>query len=230
MEVKTFSYRLEDLDLHPEDAEAFIGYEPGQCPEPVRHLIEAALVSAKDYCDIKGGYLILDHIAINKDNFSIQIDGVELDVKKIICNQIRKSESLALFVCTAGPGISHRSEQLMQQGDILEAYLLDVVGSEIVEAAMDKIQDELEHDLSTKGLHITNRYSPGYCDWNVSEQHKLFSFFPPGFCGVTLTSSALMQPVKSVSGIIGLGPEVRRKPYACNICDMANCIYRMKKN
>ncbi|MCK7538940.1 MAG: hypothetical protein MZV63_52410 [Marinilabiliales bacterium] len=47
---------------------------------------------------------------------------------------------------------------------------------------------------------ITNRFSPGYCGWDVAEQHKLFSFFKDNFCGITLTESALMNPVKSVSG------------------------------
>lgn len=95
---------------------------------------------------------------------------------------------------------------------------------------MDKIQDEMEQHLRQYGLNITDRYSPGYCGWNVDEQQKLFSLFPDKFCGVTLTPHSLMQPVKSVSGIIGIGPEVSRKGYTCNVCDMANCIYRKKKN
>ena len=103
------------------------------------------------------------------------------------------------------------------------------MGSEIVESAMDKIQDDLEQKMEADGLHITDRYSPGYCGWSVGEQHKLFSFFPDNFCGITLTASSLMQPIKSVSGVIGIGSNVRRKGYVCQQCDMVNCIYREKK-
>jgi hypothetical protein len=78
-------------------------------------------------------------------------------------------------------------------------------------------------------MKITNRYSPGYCDWNVGEQHKLFSFFPDNYCGIRLTPSALMDPVKSVSGIIGIGENVKRNDYTCRVCDMKDCIYRRSR-
>jgi len=34
-----------------------------------------------------------------------------------------------------------------------------------------------------------------------------------------------MDPIKSVSGIIGIGENVRFNPYTCNLCDNKNCIY-----
>lgn len=78
--------------------------------------------------------------------------------------------------------------------------------------------------------HHTNRFSPGYCGWHVSEQHKLFSLFPaPEPCGVRLTPSALMMPIKSVSGIIGLGSHVRRMDYTCGLCDYLQCYKRKLK-
>jgi hypothetical protein len=49
---------------------------------------------------------------------------------------------------------------------------------------------------------------------------------PDNFCGIRLTPSALMDPVKSVSGFIGIGNDVRFNPYTCNLCDMKDCIYR----
>ena len=118
----------------------------------------------------------------------------------------------------------------MHEGDFVKGYIADVVGSEIVESAMDKIQDDLEQQMETQGLHITDRYSPGYCGWSVGEQHKLFSFFPENFCGISLTPSSLMLPIKSVSGVIGIGLDVSRKGYVCQHCDMVNCIYREKRN
>ena len=57
--------------------------------------------------------------------------------------------------------------------------------------------DRLERYVAPEGLRITNSYSPGYCGWNVSEQHALFSLLPEGFCGVRLCESGLMLPIKS---------------------------------
>ena len=114
----------------------------------------------------------------------------------------------------------------MKERDLLKGYIYDVVGSEIVEAAADLMQESLEKAMIAAGKKITNRYSPGYCGWDVAEQHKLFQLLPDNFCRIRLTESALMDPVKSVSGLIGIGANVRMNPYTCSLCDLKDCIYR----
>ena len=118
----------------------------------------------------------------------------------------------------------------MISGDLLKGYVYDVIGSEVVEAAADMMQEELKVEAAARGKNITNRFSPGYCGWDVAEQHKLFSFFRDNFCGITLTGSALMNPIKSVSGLIGIGENVKYAPYQCHLCDDRNCIYRNRKS
>ena len=117
----------------------------------------------------------------------------------------------------------------MNERDFLRGYVYDVIGSEIVEAACDLMQAELENAAVASGNKITNRYSPGYCGWNVSEQHKLFQLIPYNYCGIKLNESALMDPEKSVSGFIGIGENVKNNAYMCKICDMKDCIYRKLK-
>jgi hypothetical protein len=56
----------------------------------------------------------------------------------------------------------------------------------------------------------------------VSDQHDLFSLLPEDFCGIRLTESAMMVPVKSVSGIIGIGPGVERVDYQCKNCQQSS--------
>ncbi len=230
MELQEYSYRIEELEVSTDIIEKFMGYEPGNAPEPIPQLIKEVLDIAHDYSEIKGGYVIQDDIDINRNDKILQINDTVFEVKKIVAGQLRKMETLALFACTAGPEIGSYSKELMHDGDFIKGYIADVIGSEMVESAMDKIQDDLEQKMESRGLHITDRYSPGYCGWSVGEQHKLFSFLPENFCNITLTPSSLMQPMKSVSGIIGIGTEVRRKGYVCNMCDMVNCIYREKKH
>jgi len=230
MKAQEYSYQFNELEVSTDIIEKFMGYEPGNAPEPIPQLIQEVLGVAHDYCDIKGGYVLNDQVDINREEKIISINGVQFEVKKIITNQLRKMDDVALFACTAGPGIGDYSKELMHDGDFVKGYIVDVVGSEIVEAAMDKIQDDLENKMNAEGLFITDRYSPGYCGWSVAEQQKLFSFFPKDFCGIKLSPTSLMNPIKSVSGIIGIGPNVRRKGYMCQHCDMVNCIYREKRH
>jgi hypothetical protein len=48
-------------------------------------------------------------------------------------------------------------------------------------------------------------------------------------CGVRLTDSSLMVPIKSVSGIIGIGEKVRKLDYTCGLCDFKQCYKRKSK-
>jgi hypothetical protein len=84
-----------------------------------------------------------------------------------VVNNLKNSELLALFICTAGEEVSHRSKELMRPETSLEGYVTDLVGSLLAEGAMDILQERLRNEMESKGLKITNRYSPGYCNWDV---------------------------------------------------------------
>ena len=106
--------------------------------------------------------------------------------------------------------------------------MVDIIASKTVELTVEKIQNDLERTQRQKGLEISNCYSPGYCGWHVSDQQKLFSLLPTDFCGIKLTKSSLMLPIKSFSGIIGMGQKMRKFDHVCDLCDMQNCIYRKR--
>jgi cobalamin-dependent methionine synthase I len=169
---------------------------------------------------------VFGDIRFDNDAKSVEINKIRFQIKKIVFNQIKKSDSVAIFLCTAGNEIGIRSRKTMQERDFLKGYIYDVIGSEIVEAAADLMQTNLEKTIFDSGERITNRFSPGYCGWDVTEQHKLFQLIPDNYCGIHLTPSALMDPVKSISGIIGIGKNVKYNPYTCGMCDMNDCIYR----
>lgn len=219
---------FKDLNIAFSEIAETMGYKNGDVPPPVDSLIDRLLNETPDYCRIEGGLIIVQKVYFDLSNKSVHANEVEFKVKHKIYNELKESEKIALFVCTAGPEISDYSKRLMQQGDMLDGYVLDVIGSAVVEKAMDKVQEQFGKKMEEAGYKITNRFSPGYCGWQTAEQHKLFSFFPDNFCNVKLTDSALMHPIKSISGIIGIGKNVRYKEYNCDMCDAVNCIYRKK--
>jgi hypothetical protein len=57
----------------------------------------------------------------------------------------------------------------------------------------------------------------------------LFPLFKGETCGVCLTESSLMLPIKSVSGIIGLGQTVKHLDYTCGLCDFEQCYKRKQR-
>ncbi len=106
------------------------------------------------------------------------------------------AEQLAIFICTAGKTICEKSKCLLQSDNPVLGYVFDVLGNVITEAAAAKLHACLQDDIGLNGELLTNRYCPGTSQWSLTDQRKLFSFFPDNFCGVSLKPTFLMNPVK----------------------------------
>lgn len=225
----TFRFSFSDLDVDDSQIEKVLGNEQGENRKIVQELIGEVLQDAARICDIKAEYILIPGIRTDDITRTIIIGDLDFSIGKIVWAQLKRSQSVALFLCTAGEKIGEISRHLIGEKDFLKGYIYDVAGSEIVEAAADIMQKKLMENIQAEGMLITNRFSPGYCGWNVSEQHKLFQLIPDNFCGIRLTESALMIPIKSISGIIGIGRKVKFNPYTCSLCDYENCIYRKLK-
>lgn len=148
---------------------------------------------------------------------------------RIILSQLKDSEALCYFVATAGQAFEDFQHRLMSEGDMVRVYLANEIGSMIAERTADLMEELLQAQISPKGLSRTNRFSPGYCGWHVKEQPLLFDLFAPEPCGIHLTDSCLMIPIKSVSGVIGIGHEVKRRDYTCGLCNLESCYKKRKK-
>jgi hypothetical protein len=224
-ELRNFAYAFSDLNVNVGLIEESMGYSIGHSPEPFPDMITFALGQCEELCDIKGSLLISKNFSMDvTDNFIAE--GVKFLVGRKIASQLNNSMGSALFICTAGAGIGQKSKELMDAGDLIEGYILDVIGSVTVEAAIDNIQNAFEIDVSNLGFKITNRYSPGYCGWALNEQKLIFELFPLNHCGIRLSDSCLMDPIKSVSGVIGFGAKVKKRVYECQMCELETCIYR----
>ena len=139
-----------------------------------------------------------------QNTFSTQSKSTVFSVGKTIARQLRGSEAFVFFAATAGTEFEVFQHTLQQEEDMVK--------------------------IREKNWKHTNRYSPGYCGWHVSEQQKLFPLFPIAApCGIRLTDSSLMVPIKSVSGVIGTGTNVRKLEYTCGLCTYENC-YRKRKH
>jgi hypothetical protein len=224
--IHKMSCSFSELTIEKDYLSAILGFSDGILPEPFDQYVAEATREAEALCTIQGAFYISENVRFTATNSCILIEGREFGIGKTVAKELRNTTSIALFICTAGKGISHRSQELLTGDHPVLGYIFDVLGSMIVEAATDLLQKEIRQIADSEGLLITNRYSPGYCNWSVADQHKLFSFFPAGCCGISLTDSSLMNPIKSVSGIIGLGKEVKFREYTCDLCSQVDCFHR----
>jgi len=224
--IKEYNFRFDELTINQEEISSVLGYGDGLLPEPFDQYIEMALYDAKYLTDIKGACRIVDDVKIDYKRYRLLAGEHDFNLGKAVCSELKGAERLAFYVCTAGKTICEKSASLLQGNDPVIGYVYDVLGSIITEAAGDRMQSFLKSETGINGDQLTNRYSPGYCQWPVSDQPKLFSFFHENICGISLTDSSLMHPVKSISGVIGIGKSVNYREYVCTLCSSSNCIYR----
>lgn len=141
-----------------------------------------------------------------------------------------RASCLALMAATVGAGLTSAVRTLFDRHDVALGCMLDAVGS----AATDHLAELLAErfaDMQGDGSVRVLVYSPGYCGWHVSGQRALFRYLEPDEIGLVLNTSCLMQPLKSVSGVLVGGPADVHKfrpvyPF-CDECQDKQCRGRM---
>ena len=214
MTEKTLSF--EELGITPADVYEQMGYHDAQPDKATQQETAMILKEVSQWLRPQFSYFV-----VNKQP--------DFEMGNIILRQLRGSEAFALFICTSGLEFETYQHRLKEQGDMVRVFIADALGSVIAEKCADQMEKALQESIDKLGWKHTNRFSPGYCGWHVSQQQLLFPLFQGHTCGVKLTDSSLMVPIKSVSGIIGLGEKVRKLGYTCGLCDFKQCYKRKKK-
>ncbi len=217
------------IQIDPGEMLRLLGEQEGMIDAHTTDLVKKYNTECLRISAPSGAFVLVEALE-SPSTEEISIPGIVFDSGKIIHKMLRHSEKYALFVVTAGPEPEKLARSLITDGNYLEGYIVDLLASALVDSAADQIQEQVRNMAKESNLEITNRYSPGYCAWNVEEQQKLFSLFPEGCCGISLSESSLMNPVKSISGIIGVGAEVKYSDYTCEICPMHTCQFRKVGN
>lgn len=150
-----------------------------------------------------------------------------LAIGSIVAGQIRLCEAVAVFVVSIGEDLEFEARRTMAESDVLDGYVLDALGSVAADACAEAVARMIAIEAQQIGWKTTNRYSPGYCSWPTQDQHALFGLLPKEPAGVRLSASGLMHPIKSVSGVIGLGAQVKFHPYPCAFCGIEDCRQRL---
>lgn len=229
MEMELLNIDRNQVSISVPDLLSLLGDSGGEMDQHTLELIEKYIVECKNIMSPMGGYVLfaadgdVDGAELKEE---IEIDGIRFHIGKILKRMLRNSKQYAFFAVTAGPEPETLSKSLFENNHFLEGYIVDMIGSGIVDSVTGQMHRHIKNHAAGQGMKVTNHYSPGYCSWDVAEQQKLFGLLPENCCGISLSDSSLMHPIKSVSGVIGLGPEVKFQDYTCEICSMKNCLYR----
>jgi hypothetical protein len=145
----------------------------------------------------------------------------------LVSRHLASASEVVVAVCTIGPGLENRAAQVMSS-NAQYGLALDGVGSAATEVLAACACQYFESLAGSEGLETTIPLNPGMVGWPTSEgQQQIFCLLPASEIGLTLTSSGMMIPQKSLSLVIGLGSGLDVGGEPCDYCNMRDrCRYR----
>ena len=213
-----------DIEIDKNQVCQYIGYEDDQnLSARISSLIDDYAEHAHSLINPLFSYVIKD-VEWARGSIAL-IEGSITFKSRIIAKLLKHCPQVAIFLVTIGKYLEETAWKLSRDGLILEATVLDAIGSDAVEKVADFAHDRIKEVAKTQGLVISRRFSPGYCDWNVGQQQMLFYALTGNTLGIRLTGECLMIPQKSISGIIGIGPsKADVEDYnPCKTCRKKDC-------
>ncbi len=216
-----------DIEIDKDEVCRYLGYRKDQGPSSsISSLIDEEIDDAYELIQASCVYQLMDIRRVHQPRVILE-DGLRI-TSEVLSRVLGHCHRIAIFMVTIGQGLEKKVTKLMAEGQILRATVLDAVGSEAAEKMACYLQERIGELATADGAEITLRYSPGYCDWDITQQRVLFQAMNSALLPVALTEECLMVPRKSVSGIIGLGHFERRQlRYSpCRFCDKMDCLSR----
>ncbi len=172
----------------------------------------------------------LIHPAAIYDRFSVQKathDRVYLTNGAVLrgpdaAKVLSPARQVIVGVVTIGDALEARSAQFFSQGNSLEGYLLDSLGTAAVTNLVQQVCACLEPLAAEQGYPLGFPISPGEPGWPLTEQKVLFSLVTADRIGVTLTEGCAMLPKKSISFVVGMGPGIltAAEGSQCDYCSL----------
>ena len=163
---------------------------------------------------------------LQKHTCEVLEDGVLLDcsvkfMSKDLAKHLSGCNEVLLLAATLGSKVDIAIRRLALES-VAEGAAAQAVAASIIEGYCDEMQERVDTELNQKP-----RFSPGYGDWELSEQRKLFAILEcEKKLGVTLTDGVMMAPSKSVTEVIGLS-DIVETLWNLSLIDIGRCRRRV---
>ena len=192
----------------------------------IRTKAEKAVAMLRDISAPKHIYKVFE---LNKNQGGYELSGSGIVLRgKSADTMLRDCRWAALMICTLGFGFEAELRK-KQAHNMADALILDACGSALVEEGCDNAEREIKATLSDK--YLTDRFSPGYGDLDLSLQRDILEVLNgEKILGVHLNDSLLFYPSKTVSAIIGISKRMQpARIRGCDHCSMReSCALRKR--
>lgn len=130
-----------------------------------------------------------------------------------VAQGLAECQRATVMALSLGAELPREAELCNKKGELYRSSLADLLGSHGVEMLAESFCAYLQQKALVSGKFATLRYSPGYGDWQLSEQPKVFAFLDNCQGKIRLSDNYLMEPVKSITAVIGWSNQPQAKEY-----------------
>lgn len=198
---------LEKIVIDPPRAKIYqrLGFKKRTTQIPVnqRKEIDRFIDEAASIISLQGSLL---RTPINKnDGKKIILAGNLTFTSEKLSTFLLNCEEAALMGATAGNSIMEAIKEKTNQDNLAAAVVYDATASEVVDAGLDWIMDYLNQQVRReRKTLLPRRFSAGYADFDLKNQKVIYQKLQMEKIGVTITSSFILLPEKSVTAISGI--------------------------
>lgn len=231
------------LLLSKEEIYPFLNLGPGSdsLPANIDKLIDSHLRSITQLAKPQGIIRVCSVSEITPDQVvldgaSLVIAGPRAAAHFITC------EKVTLLAATLGSRIDEHLAELQQKASAADAFIFNGIASAAVEHTTDILDDIAVRDIRRSSYYPTARFSPGYGDWSLEHQQQFIDSISGEKIGLAVTSHHLLQPVKSVTAVIGWSKVPQERSYerpgekpcqgtlTCSDCSLKeNCLSKTQR-
>jgi hypothetical protein len=198
------------------------GTEQKAVPPRVLSMVNLLIGQAADHLALRVVYTVLN--VRRSTGTDLELDS-NVIFRGPIADFLKVADRVVVFVATIGNKLDELAHEKHTLGRLDESYILHAIGSAATDSAPDVLIDHLwEHEAKSCEA-LTTAFCPGYCGLAMSEQRTLFGLLDTESIGVRLLPSLMMYPLKSISGLVGIGSadKIERHGFPCERCDDTRC-------
>lgn len=211
--------------LDPDRVFIALGYpRPEAATDPVRKAVPDLIFDARKIARPRATIHIALPESVEKDR--VVLVGGPTFTGRRLARALAPATNTVLFAMTLGSEMSDWLSGLTAR-NTWTGFVADAIASELTEAAADVLQDQVSERFMSQDLFVGPRFSPGYCDWPIEQMPVVLDHIQAENIGIRLTSGGMMNPEKSICGIMGVGPDSKKIALPpCVACDQEDCPYR----
>lgn len=220
-------YNTPLVNIDKEETRRYAGLR-GEAAFP-EQLLEQACSEALVYTKPRGCWQVYPY-----DAKTATIIGQTLfrPVGNSIIRHLVNAVEVAILAVSIGPDLEEAAASHFAGGEYTTGLLLDAAGTTAVETTTDTVNNLIASQASRRGLTALTRFSPGYGDWDITDQPHILALAGGNQINITVTPSCMLLPRKSVTAIVGLQPSRISAPVkvcraeSCKACSLPNCSVR----